>query len=185
MKKVFFCLVFSAILVCSMSYGQTFDILKTGQTNSCVVGDDGDLQRGITAPDPRFLDNADGTIIDLATGLMWVQAPHSLSNNASSMTWTEAITFCNELEFAGHDDWVLPSRRELMSLLDYGHLNENLALPDGNPFSGLAPSGSGYWTGTSSALDSNSAWRVYINMASVLYGNKGGFCFVWPVRSWQ
>jgi hypothetical protein len=181
MKRVYFILLSG--FICFTSNGQTFNTLKTGQTIKCLEGDDGDLQRGISSPDPRFLDKGDGTIVDLLTGLMWVKEPHSVSNNAISMTWTDAVIFCNELEFAGHNDWVLPSRKELISLLDYE--KKNPALPDDSPFIGLAPQGSGYWTGTSYALNSDYAWRVYLSVGLVASGGKVGTYYVWPVRSWE
>jgi len=48
-------------------------MLKTGQTTSYATGDDGDLQRGIPWPNPRFTDNEDGTVTDNLTGLIWLK----------------------------------------------------------------------------------------------------------------
>ena len=44
----------------------------TGQTDSVAAGDDGDLQKGVPWPDPRFTDNGDGTVTDHLTGLIWL-----------------------------------------------------------------------------------------------------------------
>jgi hypothetical protein len=44
---------------------------KTGQTATYSSGDDGDLGKGVVWPSPRFLDNGNGTVTDLLTGLMW------------------------------------------------------------------------------------------------------------------
>ena len=46
---------------------------KTGQTVSYATGDDGDLQKGVAWPDPRFTDNSDGTVTDNLTGLIWLK----------------------------------------------------------------------------------------------------------------
>ena len=46
---------------------------KSGQTSSNATGDDGDLQRGVAWPDPRFTDNGDGTVTDNLTGLIWLK----------------------------------------------------------------------------------------------------------------
>lgn len=44
---------------------------KTGQTTQYAAGDDGALQFGAPRP-TRFIANGDGTVTDVATGLMWV-----------------------------------------------------------------------------------------------------------------
>lgn len=47
---------------------------QTQQETSYVTNDDGTYEKGI-GPRPRFIDNGDGTVSDLSTGLMWVKAP--------------------------------------------------------------------------------------------------------------
>ena len=37
---------------------------KSGQTTSYATGDDGDLEKGVAWPSPRFTDNGDGTVTD-------------------------------------------------------------------------------------------------------------------------
>ena len=37
---------------------------QTGQTTSYAAGDAGDLQTGLPWPEPRFTDNANGTVTD-------------------------------------------------------------------------------------------------------------------------
>jgi len=46
---------------------------KTGQTTSYATGDDGDLEKGVAWPDPRFMDNGNGTVTDNLTGLIWLK----------------------------------------------------------------------------------------------------------------
>ncbi len=62
----------------------------------------------------QFVDNGDGTITDLATGLMWQQA-----DSAAGLDWQDALAHAQNLVLAGHDDWRLPSAKELQSLVDY------------------------------------------------------------------
>ena len=62
----------------------------------------------------RFVDNGDGTISDLATGLQWAKA-----DSGKPMNWQEALAFCAGLKTAGHDDWRLPNAKELQSIVDY------------------------------------------------------------------
>jgi hypothetical protein len=62
----------------------------------------------------EFEDNGDGTVTDIATGLMWAQA-----DSGSGMDWENALAFAEGSELAGHSDWRLPNTKELQSLLDY------------------------------------------------------------------
>jgi len=62
----------------------------------------------------RFVDNKDGTVSDLATGLMWAKA-----DSGKGLNWEEALAYCVNLKLAGHDDWRLPNAKELQSIVDY------------------------------------------------------------------
>jgi hypothetical protein len=62
---------------------------RTGQTQSYAGGDDGDLQKGMSWPEPRFTNNGDGTITDHLTGLMWDQ---NGSRFGSGRTWAQAVS---------------------------------------------------------------------------------------------
>jgi hypothetical protein len=61
-----------------------------------------------------FVDNGDGTITDLATGLMWQQ-----DDSGATQTWEEALAYAENLGLGGYQDWRLPSAKELQSILDY------------------------------------------------------------------
>ncbi len=61
-----------------------------------------------------FVDNGDGTITDLATGLMW-----QMTDDGDSKDWQEALAYSEALTLAGYDDWRLPSAKELQSIVDY------------------------------------------------------------------
>ncbi len=64
-----------------------------------------------------FHDNGDGTIPDRATGLTW-----SRPDSGQAMNWQDALAWVqkkNAERFLGHDDWRLPSVKELQSIVDY------------------------------------------------------------------
>jgi len=61
-----------------------------------------------------FVDNGDGTITDLNTGLMWQKTPA-----ATSCTWQQAMDYCESLSLAGYDDWRAPSLKELYSISNF------------------------------------------------------------------
>lgn len=105
------------------------NLWKTGQTDSYGTGDDGDLRWGIAWPNPRFIDNKDGTITDNLTGLMWIldgNTPGPISCNPNALkTWQEAldhIKCLNTNNYLGYSDWRLPNIKELLSLIDYNGL---------------------------------------------------------------
>lgn len=64
-------------------------------------------------PEPRFIDNGDGTVTDVDTGLMWEQAGQAPG------TWEAALAACESLTLAGYADWRLPTVKELQTLVDY------------------------------------------------------------------
>jgi arylsulfatase A-like enzyme len=70
-----------------------------------------------------FFDNGDGTVTDLATGLMWLQDDSGAFNagprSDGSLNWEEALAWAEGLEYAGYDDWRLPNAKELQGILDY------------------------------------------------------------------
>lgn len=76
------------------------------------------LVRGNTAYGINdFVDNGDGTISDLATGLMWEQA-----GSAAGMLWKDALAWVqqkNQENYLGYSDWRLPDAKELQSIVDY------------------------------------------------------------------
>jgi len=63
---------------------------------------------------------------DLGTGLMWQGCSAGQSgadctgDEATRMSWKEALSYCEGLTWAGHDDWRLPNIHELQSIVDYG-----------------------------------------------------------------
>jgi hypothetical protein len=123
----------------------------------------------------RFVDNGDGTVTDNCTGLMWQQAT---GNGAAPLNWSDALAYCEDLSFAGHDDWRLPNVRELQSLVDYGRLD-----PAIDPVFGALSSG--YWSSTSGAVDSapSYAWFVYFGIGGVSLDFKFDDFYVRAVRS--
>ena len=98
----------------------------------------------------RFKDNGDGTITDLASGLMWQKA-----DSGRPMKWEQAISYAERLSLAGHNDWRLPNAKELQSIVDYTRAPDALAPgsrgPAIDPVFVLTQTESWYWTGTTLA----------------------------------
>jgi len=60
---------------------------------------------------PRNVVNVDGTVVDTRTGLVWQRG-----DDGRKRTWQEALLYCQQLSTSGHNDWRLPTVRELLSL---------------------------------------------------------------------
>jgi len=60
---------------------------------------------------PSFRDNGDGTVSDLNTGLMWQADP------GAKKTFAQAVAGAARCRTGGHDDWRLPTIKELYSLI--------------------------------------------------------------------
>ena len=88
---------------------------------------------------------AAGAVADSLTGLEWQQAA------SGAMTWVEGTDACRMVRLGGHDDWRLPNRLELLSLVDYGRFD-----PAGDD--GAFPDAVGmFW---SSSQESTNVWVV-------------------------
>ena len=174
--------------------GQTRCYDQAGVLIACAgTGQDGDLQPGVAWPNPRFVDNDDGTVTDMLTGLIWLKN----ANCYGAKIWNSALQYANTLWSGacglsdGSDtrDWRLPSVNELQSLIDYEYSQPALSnaagteqWSEGNPFSGVQTNDC-YWSSTTLRNDWSGAWHVFLFSGSVDgYGKSNNSCYVWPVR---
>ena len=140
-------------------------------------------------PDPRFLDNEDGTVTDSLTGLIWLKN----TNCFGMMNWEGAVLAAKSMKDGdcGPDpalvlsdgssagDWRLPTMRELCTLIDFSRRDS--ALPRGHWFSAF-PSGY-HWSATTLDYYSGMAWIIYFECGTTCYEDvtkKAGH--VLPVR---
>jgi len=173
--------------------GNYAPVARTGQTTPSATGTDGALKKGVASPTPRFTDNANGTVTDNLTGLIWMKNANAFGEQK---TWAEALKDANSLE-AGYGgltdgskagDWRLPNRKELESIVDCGF--DNPALPntlgtgkweEGNPFQGVQ--WYYYWSSSTYAYDTTFAWDVNFDVGTVHCHAKGDSNkYVWCVR---
>lgn len=120
---------------------------KSGQTTVYQAGDDGTYQAG-NPRNPRFVDNGDGTVTDMATGLMWQKNPPDVGTN-----WSTAITNAEASTLAGYNDWRMPNVVEITSIVDHG-LNWNVAGYCTYAVLGTFPDRY-FWCSTTNAANSN------------------------------
>ena len=119
----------------------------------------------------------DQVVRDNLTGAVW-------SRNANPaeypLTWKEALAYVADMlarRAHEYDNWQLPSRCLLFSLIS--HQNINPALPDGHPFDNVFPGY--YWSADSCRRLPDQAWYVHVGGGRVHRGMKHGSYMVWPM----
>lgn len=187
--------------------GQTTCYDEAGSVTACGsgigLGQDGDLQLGVTWPNPRFTDNGDGTVADNLTGLTWLKDADCFGQQ----TWEDALSAANGLFDGSTNDpgggdcglsdgstsgaWRLPNIRELMSLSTFAFccpVVPNTAgtgqWTEGDPFSGVNLSG--YWSSTSyGGLPDRAVFLSLNTGTTAITLVKTSTLYVWPVRGGQ
>jgi hypothetical protein len=185
--------------------GQTgcWDDMDTGSVIADKIdctgtAQDGELQKGVPWPIPRFTDNGDGSVTDNLTGLVWLKNTNCFGNQewllALTSTGTLADGACGLTDGSIQGAWRLPNVKEFQSILSFQVPDPSLpavniwALPEGHPFINLDGSLNViFWTSTTVARDSqhDSAYVVHLNDGLVWRRNKLGPNLVWPVRDSQ
>jgi len=168
--------------------GQTACYDKAGAGIDCVgAGQDGELQIGVPWPSPRFVNNSDETITDRLSGLIWSRdgrMPGPADCRPSDhKTYQEALDYIaclNAKKFLGKDDWRLPDRDEMKSLVSRGQANSSSWL---NSSGFQHVQGGGYWTSSAYFHASWNAWIVNMHDGAMLTMAKKHDISVWPVRT--
>ena len=57
--------------------------------------------------------SGDNVVVDINTELMWQQVILT-----ETLTWEDAVSHCENLEYAGYSDWRLPNPQELLTIVD-------------------------------------------------------------------
>ncbi len=128
----------------------------------------------------RFIDNKDNTVTDSKTGLQWIKDHVALGGKFTDrMDYKEAEAECGKLNVGGVKDWRLPTREELLSIVDLTRFN-----PAVDPIF-INTKSSAYWTSTTYADYTGYAWFVSFYIGYVYYDDKVYGCYVRPVRSSQ
>jgi hypothetical protein len=177
---------------------------RTGQNRIYHAGDDGTVQAGVPWPSPRFLDNGDGTVTDMLTGLMWLKdancagtiGHHPNETVDGSMDWVPALDFVTGINTGIYDispcasytgeysDWHVPNINEMESMVHAGAADPGAWL-NGQGFVNVQSAI--YWSSThaTSPTSTNYAWVVNLDTTRVRGRRKSDPRFVWPVRAGQ
>ncbi|UCH83174.1 MAG: DUF1566 domain-containing protein [Candidatus Latescibacterota bacterium] len=114
-----------------------------------------------------FVNNGDGTVTDNSTGLMWeVKTDDGGARDKDNQyNWQEALAYCENLTLANYNDWRLPDKNELQTILAHYRYDPSI---DVTFFPNTVSDT--YWSSTTYADSAIYAWYVHFNVGSVYYG---------------
>jgi hypothetical protein len=139
------CYDWKAIMTCP-SPGQDF----YGQDGSYLINP------------PSLTDNLDGTVTDNLTVLTWEQK--TAANEQYTYKYSEAVSYCENLNLGGHDDWRVPTRKEYSTLLNLGRVSPAL---DITYFPYSTSTEVYYWTTTPYQMDPTKLWAIQISFGTI------------------
>ncbi|WP_157490690.1 Lcl domain-containing protein [Enterovibrio coralii] len=82
----------------------------------CVRADNGAAYHNMD-----YVDNKDGTVTERITDRMWQQNIDYQRRN-----WEDSIQYCENLNYAGYDDWRLPNIKEAVSIVNYNKTSPSI-----------------------------------------------------------
>lgn len=157
------------------SIGASITVPDTGQTYDAplILGEDS-YYNSVAQPIYTEPIPVDGTITDNITGLTWIKDP-SLAGINNLYTWTNALTTCLGLAYAG-GGWRLPNIKELWSIVRY---------EGASPYIGFAPlcQSDYYWASTTNSGDASCALAINFASGQCIGRVKTNTAYIRPVRS--
>jgi len=142
---------------------------KTGQTTSYEQFDDGEYQIGIS---PSYSRRGD-IVTDNVTKLQWQD---NEDVKTVEKNWEDAKSYCSSLSLGGYNDWRLPTRKELKSIVDYGKHNPTIDSTFINVTSDY------YWSATTIASSSRFVWVVIFYYGGSIWTSKMNKDYIRCVR---
>ena len=188
-RGLFFLCTIALLLCCSVALSEAFKLPDTGQTKCYQsVSPYAEIPCAGTGQDGEYTINpmsftVIGTNSDMVqdnnTGLIWQRY-----ENPSTYYWYQASgtyhatynptsqNVCGSLILGGFSDWRLPSKKELITIVDY-------SIPYPGPTINITyfpnTHASYYWSSTTYAGDPYGAWHVHFYYGSVGSYNKGNY----------
>lgn len=136
-----------------------------------------------TTPTATFTDNGDGTVTHKTTGLTWRRCAEGMAwsgstctGTAALYTWAQAAAVLNP-NFAGQNDWRLPTIRELSTITEMDANNPTI---NGTIFPKTPASR--FWSATAYAGNSDGAWIVNFGEGNHYIDYKASGYYVRLVR---
>jgi len=137
----------------------------------------------------RWCDNKDGTVTDMATGLVWLKKAswclgkkwEDCTSHDDAHTWA-GVLFAGATDADLDDgsevgDWRLPTKGELWGLTQG---TEGVSYYSPQVFTGVTDGY--YWSSTTDSTAPEDAWMVDMLGPDLIIRPKTGGGYVWPVR---
>ncbi|WP_314978044.1 DUF1566 domain-containing protein [Campylobacter rectus] len=183
----------SALLACLLCSSAAFGFDPIGFIKK-TVSDEGDITAGFSK-DIRL-----GVVKDDVYKLMWqdsygkdmsplvIPSLEEQNSHDKPMTYAEAVSYCDDLNFAGFDDWRLPTVNELLSITDDTRFEPAINKAFKNVAYETNDKGEKnyvwYWSSTGRADDSSRAWVVYFRDGVGSWSSVSNRGFVRCVRQY-
>lgn len=187
-QRSFFLVLFLVLVLSSNSLADTFMFVPASGQTACYDGagnvitcpPGGDPMAQAYSGDPlTYTDNGNGTVTDNITGLMWQKY-----ENPSYYNWYQASgkyhatynsssqNVCGSLIIDSYSDWRLPTKKELMTIVDHAIPSPGPTInadyfPDAYAFF--------YWSSTTTARYRDNAWAVDFLAGDAVSGGKGSY----------
>ena len=129
--------------------------------------------RGTTLPDGNFETETigeDEIVKDSVTGLIWQK-----TYKDGVKKFADALSTCEDLDYAGFTDWRLPNKNELASIANYAKYRP------ASDFPGM-PENRSFRTSTSDAKSNKNAWYILFSDSDINFGGKSNSDIVRCVR---
>lgn len=124
-----------------------------------------DLTIQASTPTERFVIQTDSTVIDTATGLMWKRCAEGAQWNGTTCeqhsevpteySWQDALTQAVDHQFASYEDWRLPNKLELASIVEYSCFEPAI---NADVFPNT--SATSFWSNTPNNFNVSFAWAI-------------------------
>jgi outer membrane protein assembly factor BamB len=126
--------------------------------------------------------NGDKVVQDANNNLMWMQSTADTNNDGvvsenDRLSLTNAKSYCDNLSYAGYNDWKLPDMFELSLILNYG---KSFPAVDNTTFQCVS---SNYWTITESSMKNDYAWYIDFSSGTTYSLSKSANYYVRCVRN--
>ena len=108
-------------------------------------------------------DEQKGVVLDRETRLMWQDNEDTVN---IKLSWEKAIAHCEASEFLGFSDWRLPTKQELLSIVDKSKEEIKLDSTFENRSSYV------YWSSSNTKSGLPLAWRVNFDDGKAHWGAK-------------
>ena len=144
--------IMTCLLLCTLSAGAVAQICRDDQERR--------------TPTEDFTVHGDGTVTQHSTNLMWSRCAigqqgrdDRCTGRADNLTWQEATDVAAQSDLADHNDWRIPTMRELSGILDQSCRSPSINLtvfPDAST--------SWFWTATPYAYDQSLKWGIFFDL---------------------